>query len=121
MTDYTFYLTEYMGDVADNETFPRLATRADEQLRRYERLYTVTQPEEHSRDLAVCAMVDALAAMEAMLSGEGGAVSSASIGSVSVSYGAPSSLGVDLSTKGQERELYRAAARYLDIYRGASC
>lgn len=121
MTDYSFYTLEYMGDSVDGASFPRLSARADEQLRRYERLYTVTEPEEHARDMAVCAMVDALAAMEALLSGEGGAVSSASIGSVSVSYGAPSSLGVDLSTKGQERELYRAAARYLDIYRGASC
>ena len=48
--------------------------------------------------------------------GEGGAVQSASIGSVSVSYGSGNS--VDVSAKGQSRELYRCACLYLDIYRG---
>ena len=36
MPNYAFYLSEYMGDVVDEESFPRLAARADEQLRRYE-------------------------------------------------------------------------------------
>ena len=49
--------------------------------------------------------------------GQGGPVSSASIGSVSVSYGGASG-GVDLSQKGQAKELYRCASLYLDIYRG---
>lgn len=121
MPSYAFYLSEYMGDVVDEESFSRLAARADEQLRRYERIYTVTEPEEGARDMATCAMVDALSAIETMLSGDGGAVSSASIGSVSVSYGSPTSLGVDLSEKGQERQLYKAVSRYLDIYRGVPC
>ena len=121
MPSYAFYLSEYMGDVVDEGSFSRLAARADEQLRRYERIYTVTEPEEGARDMAICAMVDALAAIETMLSGDGGAVSSDSVGSVSVSYGARTSLGVDLSEKGQERQLYKAASRYLDIYRGVPC
>ena len=81
----------------------------------------MTEPEEGARDMAICAMVDALSAIETMLSGDGIAVSSASIGSVSVSYGSPTALGVDLSEKGQDRQLYKAASRYLDIYRGVSC
>ena len=60
MPNYAFYLSEYMGDVVDEESFPRLAARADEQLCRYERIYTVTEPEEGARDMAICAMVDRL-------------------------------------------------------------
>jgi len=70
--------------------------------------------------MAICAMADAMygivLAQTGML-----AVSSASIGSVSVSYGsarAGTSQGVDLSEKGQAREIYNAACVYLDIYRG---
>ena len=47
---------------------------------------------------------------------QGGPVAAASIGSVSVSYAAGA--GEDLSPAGQSRALYRAAAQYLDIYRG---
>ena len=54
MPNYAFYLSEYMGDVVDEESFPRLAARADEQLCRYERIYTVTEPEEGARDMAIC-------------------------------------------------------------------
>ena len=66
--------------------------------------------------MAVCAMAEALYSFQLLLSGEAGPIQSASIGSVSVSYG--SAQGLDLSPGGRERELYRCAARYLDIYRG---
>ena len=60
------------------------------------------------------------ASSPALLTGWGkrntSAVTSASIGSVSVSYGNIAS--IDLSRSGQARELYDAARRYLDIYRG---
>ena len=58
---------------------------------------------------------EVIASISAAQSGAG-AVTSASVGSVSVSYGGVSTL--DLSPKGQARELYDAARRYLDIYRG---
>lgn len=121
MPNYAFYLSEYMGDVVDEESFSRLAARADEQLRRYERIYTVTEPEDGARDMAICAMADAMYSVESALSGDGAAVTSASIGSVSVGYASANTLGVDLSESGQSKLLYNAALRYLDIYRGASC
>lgn len=114
---YLFYTAEYGGDgIPDEETFDRLAKRAAAQLARYRRIYTVTAPEGDSERMAICAMADALYYFECAQNGTGGPVSSASIGSVSVSYDASGS--VDVSPAAQARELYRAASLYLDIYRG---
>lgn len=90
--------------------------RAAAQLAQYKRTYTVTAPEETSEAMAVCAMADVVAVIAAAQSGTG-VVTSASIGSVSVSY-ANAANSVDLSPKGQEKELYRCACQYLEIYRG---
>jgi len=115
MVTYDFYKNTYLGGSITEQEWPALSLRAQNQLDKYERIYTVTAPEETSEALAVCAMADVIAAIAAAQSGAG-AVTSASIGSVSVSFGGTSS--VDLSRKGQARELYDAARRYLDIYRG---
>lgn len=117
MVDYAFYRGDYRGESIPEQDFALFAARAQDQLNRYKRIYTVKAPEEASEAMAVCAMADALAYFTAALNGAGGAVSSASIGSVSVSYGGAVA-AVDLSPKGQEKELYRCACRYLDIYRG---
>lgn len=115
---YLFYMVEYGGDgIPDEETFDRLAKRADAQLARYRRIYTVTAPENDSERMALCAMADALYYFACAQNGTGGPVSSASIGSVSVSYGGASG-SIDVSPATQARELYRAACLYLDIYRG---
>ena len=115
MADYEFYASVYMGDSIPENEFPRLAKRAGEQLSRYKRIYTVTAPDADA--MAICAMADALAYYEAAQSGTGCPVSAASIGSVSVSYSG-SANAVDTSQAAQERELYRCAKLYLDIYRG---
>lgn len=116
MPDYRFYIQDYLGSAISEGDFPRLCKRAGEVLTRYKRIYTVTEPEPGAEKMAVCAMADALNGFEAAQNGETGAVQSASIGSVSVSYGTPEA--VDISPKGQARELYRCAGLYLDIYRG---
>lgn len=116
MVEYDFYISEYCGCSISIAEWDLFARRAQEQLNRYKRVYTVTAPEETSEAMAVCAMADALAYFTAVQNGAG-AVSSASIGSVSVSYGGVQD-AVDLSPKGQARELYRCACQYLDIYRG---
>ena len=115
MVDYEFYVNTYLGCSIPESEFRFYATRAKDQLDCYKRIYTVEAPSENAESLAVCAMADVLYAISAAQSGAG-PVSSASIGSVSVSYGGTASL--DLSRKGQARELYDAACRYLDIYRG---
>lgn len=77
---------------------------------------TVVAPQTVCEAMAVCAMADALAYFCAAQNGSG-AVVSASIGSVSVSYGNTANT-VDLSPKGQAKELYRCASMYLEFYRG---
>lgn len=116
MPDYRFYIQDYLGSAISGEDFPRLCKRAGEVLTRYKRIYNVTEPEPGAEKMAVCAMADALNSFDAIQNGEAGAVQSASIGSVSVSYGTQAA--VDISPKGQARELYRCAGLYLNIYRG---
>lgn len=119
MADYDFYVNVYLGSAIELEDFPAYALRAAEQLGRYKRMYTVAVPDDlpDGEDRAVCAMAEALYGFDLIANGEGGPVQSASVGSVSVSYGGAAQT-LDLSPKGQERELYRCACRYLDICRG---
>lgn len=122
MTDWDFYCNVYHGDAIPLENWVYYELRAAEQLERYRRIYTVTVPADmpDSEQCAVCAMAEALYGFDLLLSGEGGPVQSTSIGSVSVSYGAAAAQTMDLSPKGQARELYRTACRYLDICRGVN-
>ena len=113
MPDHGFYRLRYRGDSIPAQEFPRLASQAEATLRRYRRLYRVRAPEECSEALAICAMADALYYFETVQNG--GVLASSSIGSVSSSFQAGA---VDASPKAQEKELYRCACLYLDIYRG---
>ena len=116
MVEFSFYAGTYRGSSITDAEWPLYEARAADQLKRYKRIYTVTAPDENAEAMAVCAMADTLAYFVAAQNGTGGAVSAASIGSVSVSYGGGTT--VDLSPKAQEKELYRCACQYLDIYRG---
>ena len=118
--EYSYYQNTYHGTAISAEEWPSAEARADDQLKRYERIYTVTEPHEEDRNKAICAMAEAIHGFDLMLNGEGGPVSSASIGSVSVSYGNAVAQAIDVSPRGQNRELYRCACLYLDIYRGVS-
>ncbi|MBO4939368.1 MAG: hypothetical protein J6C98_10300 [Oscillospiraceae bacterium] len=117
MVGYDFYIDSFKGGSVTVEEWPLFEARAAEQLARYKRIYTVSAPDENAEAMAVCAMADAIAFFAAAQNGAGGVVSSASIGSVSVSY-AGAAQAVDLSPRGQARELLRCAGMYLDIYRG---
>ena len=92
--------------------------QAQDQLERYKRIYTVREPFPDSEQRAMRAMAEALYNFDLLANGDGGPVQSASIGSVSVSYGTAAAQMIDLSPKGREKELYRIACLYLDIYRG---
>lgn len=117
MVDFDFYLNEYKGSSIPAEEWPAYERRSAEQLERYKRIYTVAAPKPDSEDRAVCAMAEALYGFDLIANGEAGPVQSASIGSVSVSYGGAQT--ADVSPAEQARELYRWACLYLDIYRGA--
>ena len=116
MVQYEFYSQTYHGNAISAEEWSLFEARAAEQLAQYKRVYAVTAPEDHSEAMAICAMADALAYFAAAQNGAGGAVASASIGSVSVSYAGTAA--VDISPKAQAKELYRCACQYLEIYRG---
>lgn len=118
MADYKFYTEVYQGGSIPEPEWQFYSSRAVVQLDWYKRTYTVTVPED-SRDAenkAICAMAEALYSFDLIANGEAG-VQSASIGSVSTSYG-NAAASVDISPKGQAKELYRQACLYLDIYRG---
>lgn len=113
--DYAYYTDKYLGNSIPSEEFSFFANRSAAQLEKYKRMYTVNSSGEESEMMAICAMADAMYSIVLAQNGIS-TVSSASIGSVSVSYGSPQAL--DLSAKGQAREIYNAACVYLDIYRG---
>lgn len=116
MVEYGFYTDTYHGASITAEDWPFFESQAQAKLRYFKRIYTVTALDTDSEKMAVCAMADTLAFYTAAQNSSGGPVSSASIGSVSVSYGGTSQL--DVSVRAQEKEMYKAAQAYLDIYRG---
>jgi len=119
MPGYDFYRNVYHGSAVSDAEWAAYSARAVDQLARYKRVYTVTAPGPDSEAMALCAMAEALYGFDLLANGEGGPIQSASIGSVSVSYGGLAGQSLDLSPRGREKELYRCASRYLDIYRGA--
>lgn len=120
MVAFEFYTDTFHGGAISGEDWPRYESEAAAQLARYKRIYTVTEPEgsADAESMAVCAMAEAMQGFDLIANGEGGAIQSASIGSVSTSYGSAGAQAVDVSPAGQARELYRLACLYLDIYRG---
>lgn len=112
---YGFYRDTYHGTALREEEFSEALSRATEQLAAYERAYRVTG-DETARKLALCALADAIVYFQNAQSGEGG-LRYAKVGTMSVS-GKGIYSAVDISPKAQQRELYRIACRYLDIYRG---
>lgn len=116
---FNFYRYIFHGDsIQDAAEWEKYRSSAEDQMKRYKRIYTVEQPEENAEAMAICAMAEALYGFDLIVNGEGGAVQSASIGSVSIGYGSNAAGAVDLSPRGRARELYRCAQQYLNIYRG---
>ncbi len=106
MVEYDFYVNSYLGSAIPEKAFPGMAVRARDALARFERIYRVEACGEDSRNMAICAMAEAFFEAE-----KRSGMRSASVGNVTVQYenGALAELN---------RELYRKASIYLDIYRG---
>jgi hypothetical protein len=119
---YDYYVGLYNGNSITEDEWPRYEQRARALLERYRRIYHVTAPDGvdpfDAESMAVCAMADADHDADLVINGEAGGVQSASIGSVSVTYGGTTAQAVDVSPAGRARASYRAALMYLDIYRG---
>ncbi len=127
---YGFYTGGFHGISIPEAEWDRLAARADEQVKQYERAYTVTDPAGDGRDKAVCAIADHMYAVEVVVNSEISVdadgnigASSVSVGSVSVSRKSPnvSNMGLDMTEAGQQRQFYRLARKYIDIFRGVRC
>ena len=110
-----FYRDVYRGSSLSGEELPELLQRSEDWLAALERKYRVTGSE-NDRKMALCALAETLSYFDAAQNGKG-ALRYASVGTVSVSgkgiYGL-----LDISPAAQEREMYRTAGRYLEIYRG---
>ena len=111
MADFAYYKDTYLGTAIPEKAFPGMAKRAEEALRRMQRIYQVNVPGEDSLNMAVCAMAESCYAASKRRSG----VTAASVGEVSVHYGSSES-----ADKTLQRELYEKASIYLQITRGVS-
>lgn len=109
MADYEFYVNSYMGSAIPQKAFPAAAAQAAAALERICRIYTVAQHGEETRKMAICAMAEAVYAFGRRKAG----VTATSVGNVSVRYE-----NGEHTNKSLQRELYRQASIYLDIYRG---
>ena len=110
-----FYRETYGGSALTDGELPEAAQRAREVLEEFERNFRV-KGDEIARKMAICAMAEAIVYFQKAQNGEGG-LRYAKVGTMSVS-GKGIYSAIDISPQAQERELYRAACRYLDIYRG---
>ena len=119
MVNYQFYVDEYHGGAISEMEWPAAEREASAKLEQYKRNYSVSAPNENSENMAVCAMAEVLVSQARADNVQpSGVVSSASIGSVSVSYKTPSESEKAAVRKHREHEVYNAARLYLDIYRG---
>lgn len=116
MVAYQFYVGKYHGGSIQGADWPAAEREAQAEIRRMKSMYRVTpQDVENAEDMAVCAVAEVLSSY-ADREANGGAVTSASIGSVSESFASSGTLAEQAGRK--SKDVYRAASLYLDIYRG---
>lgn len=119
LPDYEFYTASYLGEKIPQESFVRFITRAARQLERYKSMFDVRpragllEPEA----CALCAMADAMYAFAE--EDKRCRVVSASVGSVSETYAAPSELCAE-TIQSREGYLRALAQDYLVFGRYAS-
>lgn len=104
MVDYEFYVNCYLGSAIPGKVFPGVVAQAKRYLDRLKSAYRVESSGVEAENLALCAMA------ETLWDRRNTPVTSASVGSVHVSYAQDKS--------SLRRELYEKASIYLDIYRG---
>ena len=70
MIEFDFYRSVYGGSSLTAEEWPEYCRRAEAQLAKYKRTYTVTAPEKNSEAMAVCAMADSLSELAERMTAE---------------------------------------------------
>lgn len=99
MVTYDFYQNTYLGSQLSQTAFEKTVARAEAYIAKLERTCQVKPCGTDSRAKAVCAVAEKLSADSS--------ISAASVGNVSVHY-----------RDAGEKDLYLAAAMYLEIRRG---
>lgn len=106
MVTYEFYRDMYLGSRLEEDTFPKAIARAERWIQKLERNFRVEPVGEDSRDLAICAVAEA---MDEHAASRG--VAQTTVGKVSVRY---------KERKALEQRLYRCVQVFLDIRRGVT-
>lgn len=108
MVDFDFYANTYLGSAIPEKAFSAMALRATQALNSFRRSYQILPTDSISEKMALCAMAEVFYGASRQSPG----VTAATVGSVSVRYGADASRSL-------QRKLLEQAKIYLDIYRGA--
>lgn len=108
MVDFDFYANTYLGSAIPEKAFSAMALRATQALNDFRRSYQILPTDSISEKMALCAMAEVFYGASRQSPG----VTAATVGSVSVRYGADASRSL-------QRKLLEQAKIYLDIYRGA--
>lgn len=123
--DYTFYRETYGGSAIAEDEWDGYAAKSVAYLSRLDAMSVVTpygDDGECAWSMAVCAVAEEYHNLDVAANGgadlPGASVSSASVGSVSVSYDPTFGGAIDLSPAGRERALHDAASLYLHVYLG---
>ena len=112
MPDFDFYRDVYLGQAIDGQdAFDRLVARAEELLRRAERVWRVEYLEEDARERAVCAAAESLKRGEAR-DGEP-VIRSTTAGNMSVTYER-----TPVGDADSPEAVYRILSLYAEVYRG---
>ena len=114
MVEFAFYRDVYGGDSVQEGEFRAYARDASAHLERYKRVYRVTDTAENSEQMALCAMIDAPVLFR--LGAKRRCGSQRERWQREQQPGAGRAAGSNPAA--QNRELYRCAQLYLDIYRG---
>ena len=105
MPDYSFYRDIYLGSTLPENRFPELILRAQEWLNKLERNCRVVPYGADSRQMALCAVAEALSDWRKTQG-----IAQATLGSVNLRY--------EHSDITLQRRLLQSAAGYMDSHRG---
>ena len=119
---YAYYTDAYGGNAIEAEDWTGYEAKARSYLVKLDTLSRVTPygDEETAWKMALCAVAEQYQNFDIAANGaaSGGAVSSASIGTVSVSYDLTRNGAIDLSIGGREASLLDSVRTYLHVYAG---
>lgn len=107
MVTYEFYENEYLGYLISEADFPRMLRRAEQWLEKIERCCRVVPYGPGSRNMALCAIAETMAAWYKKKD-----VEQASVGEVTVRY--------QKNDIPLQRQLLQNVSGYLEIYRGVT-